>query len=534
VNLRFSLWLWIAVVAAAAVMLGLRAPRPTAPRKVEFANAGPAIVGVVVSDAGPVAGARVRVQAVSSFTLTDARGRFALPAPSKGDAPARIAAAKDGYVIGGADWNGGPLRIKLDTLPEHDNSAYAWVDPTPGGPGHHNCGDCHEEIYREWKSSGHSLAAVNRRFHNLYDGTNWRGESGHGWSLLDEHPHGAGVCAACHAPTIDFDHPASSDLRRVDGVAAQGVHCDFCHKVQDVDATHAGLTHGRFGMKLLRPTDGQLFFGPLDDVTRDEDVHSPLQTESRFCASCHEGTVFGVHVYSTYSEWLESPARRQGRSCQSCHMAPTGSMTNFAPGAGGLERDPATLASHSFLPGGREAMLRGCLSVEVECRREDETAAVVVKITPHDVGHRIPTGFIDRHVILLVEAVDKTRDEEASYGAAHQGADAPRSPLNPVLPVAVGPELAGKPGRLFAKLLADEQGRPVPFWRSGAEVLDTRLVPERTVISRFQFAPAEQIRVRLLYHRFWEEVRQAKGWPEETIVIYDHTWSVAPANSAAP
>ena len=68
----------------------------------------------------------------------------------------------------------------------------------------------------------------------------------------------------------------------------------------------------------------QLFFGPLDDVDRGEDAFSPLYRESRYCASCHEGIVFGVHVYSTYSEWLSSPARRAGKQCQDCHMAPTG------------------------------------------------------------------------------------------------------------------------------------------------------------------------------------------------------------------
>jgi hypothetical protein len=488
--------------------------------------------GVVVGHDGPVAGARVRVQGELEFTLTDAHGRFSLPAPTESGSSRMIAASKEGFLIGGAEWSGPPVRIQLAALPVRDNVAYAWVDPTPGGPGLHNCGDCHEEIYNEWKSSGHARAAVNRRFLNLYDGTNWRGEPGHGWSLLDEHPHGAGVCAACHAPTVDFDHPAADDLRQTKGVAAQGVHCDFCHKVQDVDETHAGLTHGRFGMKLLRPTEGQLFFGPLDDVTRDEDVYSPLQKESRYCAACHEGTVFGVHVYSTYSEWLESPARRHGRSCQSCHMTPTGRTTNFAPGAGGVERDPATLASHSFLPGGREAMLRRCLNVDVECSRDGETASVVVTITPRGVGHRVPTGFIDRHLILVVEPTG-TNGKVNVQTEADQGADAPRSPLNAVLPDAVGEELAGKAGRLFAKLLADQRGRPVPFWRSGAETVDTRLVPELANTSRFQFPNADRVRVRLLYRSFWAEAAKEKGWPDETIAIYDRTWDVHPANAPA-
>src|SRR5206468_1854550 len=82
------------------------------------------------------------------------------------------------------------------------------------------------------------------------------------------------------------------------------------------------------------PERGQLFFGPLDDVDRGEDVASAFQRDSRFCAACHEGTVFGVPVYTTYSEWTESPAGRRGQSCQGCHLAPTGTLTNLAPGLG--------------------------------------------------------------------------------------------------------------------------------------------------------------------------------------------------------
>src|SRR5207249_5009167 len=157
---------------------------------------------------------------------------------------------------------------------------------------------------------------------------------------LDQHPDGAGVCTACHAPTIAVGDPARYDLSKVRGVDAHGVHCDYCHKVSGDGGGRIGYTHGRYKLELKRPSEGQLFFGPLDDVDRGEDAYSGFYRESRYCAACHEGVVFGVHVYSTYSEWLDSPARRQGRHCQDCHMRPTGTMTNIAPGKGGIERDP--------------------------------------------------------------------------------------------------------------------------------------------------------------------------------------------------
>src|SRR5207248_1591107 len=75
----------------------------------------------------------------------------------------------------------------------------------------------------------------------------------------------------------------------------------------------------------------QVFFGPLDDADRGDDAFSPLYKQSLYCASCHEGVVFGVPVYTTYSEWLASLAKKAGQQCQDCHMKPTGAMTNFAP-----------------------------------------------------------------------------------------------------------------------------------------------------------------------------------------------------------
>ena len=93
----------------------------------------------------------------------------------------------------------------------------------------------------------------------------------------------------------------------------------------------------------------------------------------------------------TASDELESPARRQGQECQSCHMAPTGRMTNIAPGHGGLERDPWTLANHRFFDGSQIAMLRRCLNVTVVLT--PETAGVRAEVTADEVrsaGTRAP------------------------------------------------------------------------------------------------------------------------------------------------
>jgi hypothetical protein len=474
----------------------------------------PPVRGRVTDPDGPVAGARVRYQGTCPVVRTDRDGCFVLPAPPRGGA--RVTAAKEGCFIAGMPAGPTLLTLRLRRLPAEDFEGYRWVGPTPD-PGHAaNCGNCHPEVYREWAASGHARSVTNRRFRNLYDGSDWRGRPGIGWNLLGEHPAGAGVCNACHAPTAGFD----ADLRHPAGVDRLGVHCDYCHKVADADTKNVGRTHGRYGLTLRRPARGQIFFGPLDDVDRGEDSYSPLYLDSRYCASCHEGVVFGVPVYTTYSEWLESPARREGKQCQACHMAPTGTLTDLAPGKGGISRDPRTLASHR-LPGGSREMLARCLKVTVRVERMDAQVRADVEVTASDVGHRVPTGFVDRNLVLVVEA-GPASDRRRPAGRG------------PALPELAGPHLGGLPGKVFAKQLKDFRGRqPVPFWKADPDVCDTRLRPGLPDRTAFRFSPGvETLRVRLLYRRFWPEVARVKGWPDDEVAVADHMLTVPRAGRA--
>ena len=98
-----------------------------------------------------------------------------------------------------------------------------------------------------------------KQFRDLYEGTDWNDKPHVGWSLLDQRPNGAAVCASCHAPAIPAGDAALFDLRELKGVAAKGVHCDYCHKISGVGDGELGLTHGRFNLTLRfvhRKSDG--------------------------------------------------------------------------------------------------------------------------------------------------------------------------------------------------------------------------------------------------------------------------------------
>jgi hypothetical protein len=465
-----------------------------------------------VRDDGPVVGARVRLKGTPICRVTDNDGSFRLPNP--GPDTCRVTAAREGYFIAGTAAGARPLSLTLTRLPQEDNEEYHWASSAPGA-GRHDCGNCHEEIYREWSASAHARSATGKHFLNLYDGSAWDGKPDTGWSLLRDNPNGAGVCNSCHAPTMRFGGDSYFDIRNAKGVAAEGVHCDYCHKVQGIGDGEIGVSHGRFNLRLLRPSEGQLFFGPLDDVDRGDDSYSPLYQDSRYCASCHEGTVFGVAVYTTYSEWQASPARRAGKECQTCHMAPTGRMSNFAPGHGGIERDPKTLANHRFFAGGPAEMLRRAVSLAVRPQRDRGRVHVVVEVSADGAGHRLPTGYIDRHLLLVVEALT---------------ANGQPTPLvdGPVLPSVAGQALAGRPGKLYARLLKDFDGHsPAPFWMADPDAVDTRLTPGQPDRETFTFsAEAARLRVRLLYRRFWQQVADAKRWPDNEIVVAEHDVSL--------
>jgi hypothetical protein len=462
------------------------------------------VEGRVTDAKGPVAGARVRWQGDASFVESDSDGRFRLR--GRPGASRHVTVSKAGYRIAAVIPRTGLAEICMQPLPSGDNEEYAWLSPHADVRQSGSCGNCHAEIHREWAQSAHARSARNPKLLQLI--TDPDGKSPPGWDLSREHPLGVGVCAACHAPTLDSD-----DLHRARGVAADGVHCDYCHKIADAPTDKLGVRFGRDGLVLLRPRENeQLSYGPLEDAVRTGESfgYLPVYKESRICASCHEGTIFGVNVYGTYTEWLESPAKAQGVQCQACHMASTGKLTNIAPGKGGIERGPATLASHNF-PGSQAELLRRCLSAEVQRRKTQGGLRVDVTVRADQVGHRVPTGFIDRHLLLIVQAFDAA---------------------GKTLPLSAGPRLgpaagnqAGQPGFLYGRLRTGEAGDdPLPFWIPGADLRDTRLHAGKPDEQSFVFpGGAAHIEVRLLYRRFWHQVASARGWADNDVLVLKKT-----------
>jgi hypothetical protein len=565
-------------------------PAPTvtaiAPTPVNLKPLPSTVSGSVVNAEGPVSGAIVQIQGTPNKTQTDQNGVFSFSGIT-GTTPLVISAWTNGHYNGwvdvnpsAADWTGGSaLKITLRPLPGRDNSEYPWYS-FEGVKGSASCGLCHREN-KEWQADAHSQSAKNPRFITMYTGTDITGQEGQltqlgsngsalppdpgkpyfGPGFLLDMPGRTGNCATCHTPvaskvpneqncawsgchtslTIErsrgvIDQPTSALPQSAPGT--EGITCEFCHKVGDVfidPKTNLPLPDmpGILSVRLYRPKDDsqQVFFGSLVDVNRPADSYLPLQSESKFCASCHFGVFGGVVgmgevkdgtvIYNSYGEWLASPYSdpKTGKTCQQCHM-PASSAKWFAfPERGGLTRDYITLHNHT-MPGAMDQnLLQNSVTMKSSAQRSGDQIQVQISITNDKAGHHVPTDVPIRSMILVVEALDA----EGKLLALNQG------PTNP----AYSGNYAGVAGKTFAKVLRDEWTGETPtgaFWRPVKIVEDTRLAALTTDTTNYAFtAPtgkAVTVKVRLVFRRAFAELMKQKGWNDPDILMEQETLNV--------
>ncbi len=529
------------------------------------------IRGIVRDGQAAIPGAVVRIQTTEFSTTTGAGGEFELAVPGSFSGPVKLTAWAEGYFIGGpveAFPGQTGVTVSLHRHGRTDNREYAWLPGfRPSGSGESGaCSECHLRgesgagaplpslpslPVDEWLEDAHSRSAVNPRFLTLHSGTNVSGlrspntrfrltsenrlvqlppdpgEPYYGPGYRLDNPDHTGECGACHVPAAAVHAPFNTDPVLVRGVEAEGVTCDFCHKILDVHLDPATLLPfpdrpGVLSCEFRRPFEPhQLFTGPLDDVAPGEDVYAAVQKSSRFCAPCHYGVFWDTVVYDSFGEWLRSPYSRgkNGRTCQDCHMPPSGAEYFALPGKGGLKRDPKTISSHR-MPGAADAgLLRNAVTLTLEAELKPEGIRVRTKVFNDRTGHHVPTDSPLRHVLLVVRAYD---------GGASQ------------LPLEAGPVLpgwcgagdpatggyAGLPGKVYVKLLEEIWTGVSPttaYWNPTRVVMDTRIAALQSDAGEFLFRAPEsgeaRIEAVLIYRRAYRELMELKGWNDPDIVM---------------
>jgi len=534
------------------------------------------ISGTVLDEHGPVADAVVRAQATENHTITDKVGKFTLSGLDSDEAVTVTAWASGYYIAGVQEVMPGTndIEIYLEAHTDSDNPDYAWLPSQYhfGQGEDQGCAECHSSgssplpegegtgarvntlPVDEWLQDAHSQSAINPRFLTMYTGTDMGGNQspltryassrdygnfplrpdpnqpyyGPGYKL--DFPETAGNCAACHTPAASVNNPYSIDPTTVSGVAAEGVPCDFCHKVWDVKLNQSGTPNpnmpGVLSYEFRRPPEGHQFFaGPFDDVAPGEDTYSPLQQQSQFCAPCHFGIFWDTVVYNSFGEWLESPYSdpETGQTCQDCHMPPLG-VTYFAiPEAGGQERDPSTIFSHRMPGASDEILLQNAVTMEINAKRQGNQILVTVSITNDQTGHHVPTDSPLRHLILLVEASDPN-------GETLTQIDGPTIPDWCGVGNPAGGYYAGLPGKAYAKVLMELWTEVAPsgaYWNPTRVVSDNRLAALEIDSSTYMFTAPQNgeviVKTSLLFRRAFIELMDQKGWDVPDIVMEAET-----------
>ncbi len=200
------------------------------------------------------------------------------------------------------------------------------------------CGECHKDIYNQWKSSMHHFSSFNNQY--------YRKSIEYMQDVVGTKP--SKWCAGCHDHAVFFNGRFDRPMKeQIDTPEAQaGLSCMSCHSI-----VHVNGTVGNAGMTMLYP--------PLHEVASSSnpiirnlehfvtyaapEAHRKtfmkpfMRNSAEFCATCHK-----VHLdvpvnnyrwfrgFNDYDNWQASGVSGQGArsfyypakslTCAGCHM----------------------------------------------------------------------------------------------------------------------------------------------------------------------------------------------------------------------
>jgi hypothetical protein len=236
-----------------------------------------------------------------------------------------------------------------------------------------SCGQCHQEIYEEWKSSIHA-----RAYDDPYFQAYWSKDQ-HIW-----------VCLNCHAPLENQQPTVITHIPRgrVEK-AVQEPNPHFDPEYQKESVTCAAC-HVRDG----------IIYGPFEDSAAPHPTKfDPNFRTVQVCYRCHNvvsgpAQFYRVGPCGTYAEYEgKFFMQERGFICQSCHMPE-------------IDRPVATNSpirrgrQHLWRGGHDPDMVKRAVAIQVKADtfspKPGDRVAFILTLVNAGAGHKIPTGDPDR------------------------------------------------------------------------------------------------------------------------------------------
>ncbi|MEW6203571.1 MAG: multiheme c-type cytochrome [bacterium] len=247
------------------------------------------------------------------------------------------------------------------------------------------CGGCHKDIYSKWKNSMHAYSYSDPVFQGAYLK-----------AYMETRGEAKKLCLRCHAPFVI--HTGDYDLEK--DITKDGIGCDFCHTIKDVNLSNDDQP---FILDV-----GKTKRGPYKGISSPahETAYSQLHERSEICGGCHDMRgPKGVLILGTYTEWRMSKYYQQKTQCQNCHMP---ALKKAKIVSEKVKKSNRKVNLHELQGGHYGSQLKKATKIEIkDIKRSGEKATVVVEVTNSGAGHMIPTGIPSRTLTLEVTLTSK-------------------------------------------------------------------------------------------------------------------------------
>jgi tetratricopeptide (TPR) repeat protein len=199
------------------------------------------------------------------------------------------------------------------------------------------CGQCHKDIYEQWKSSAHHFASFNNQF--------YRKSVEYMQDTIGTRP--SKWCAGCHDHAVFFNGRFDRPIKeQIDTPEAQaGLGCMSCHAIVHVASTmgNADFTVEYPPLHELASSHNPMVHAAdyaltyLNPEPHRQTFLKPFMRQSEFCAACHKvhldvpvNNYRWVRGFNDYDNWQASGVSGQGarsfyyppksQVCADCHM----------------------------------------------------------------------------------------------------------------------------------------------------------------------------------------------------------------------